>query len=563
MTTERAVFEQALTQLTGPGSPFELSVAEVRGIRMRNFTSRLRTLREMVARAAEHGEREFLVQGERRLSYAQFAQHVWGTAAQMQGHGLQRGDRIAILAYNSIDYVISVFAAASIGSIVVALNGWWVEEELEYALRDSGSGMLIVDDKLFGRVRDLVGKIESLQKVLHIGTSATGELIAVGDTVPLEPITEEDPFVILYTSGTTGRPKGCITTHGGTITQVMGILLHGMVSAVLGEPSPLPSDGGQPTALMTAPLFHVAGIHTGICTAMAAGARVVLSEGRFDPEQVLRLIEKERVSTWSAIPTMLHRVVHSTGLDKYDLSSLVRISFGGAPTAPETMVRARQVLPVVPSLTNGYGMTETHGIIMLAGGRDLEENPTSVGRPAPFFDVKLVDSGGHEVAEGALGEVLLRGPTVTPGYWNQPQATAEAIRDGWLYTGDIAYRDAYGLYYLVDRVKDMIIRGGENVYCVEIENCLVEHPDIDEAAIIGVADKELGERVKAVVRRRPGASLSAEAVRAHVASRLAAFKVPEIVEFCEAPLPRNPAGKLLKNQLRDGSAGAVVAEPLD
>jgi long-chain acyl-CoA synthetase len=381
-------------------------------------------------------------------------------------------------------------------------------------------------------------------------------LLGESDRVPTDALGEDDAFVILYTSGTTGRPKGCITTHRGTITQVMGILLHGMLSAVLGEPSPLPSDGSQPTALMTAPMFHVAGIHTGVCTAMAAGAKVVLSEGRFDAGQVLALVEKERVTTWSAIPTMLHRVVHSTAVADYDLTSLIRVSFGGAPTAPETMARAREVLPVAPSLTNGYGLTETHGIVMLCGGKDLEENPTAVGRPMPFFDVRLVDRDGLDVADGALGEVLLRSPTVTPGYWNRPEATAEAIRDGWLHTGDIAFRDAHGLYHLVDRAKDMIIRGGENVYCVEIENCLAEHPDIDEAAIIGVSDPELGERVKAVVHARPGAELTVEAVRAHVAARLASFKVPEIVEFSEQPLPRNPAGKLLKNQLRGEGGGA-------
>jgi long-chain acyl-CoA synthetase len=569
MTIERTAYEQAVAQLTSPGSPFELRIEEVRGLPMRNFAARPRSLRETVVRAAEHGEREFLVQGARRLSYAQFARLVWGTAAELRRHGLQHGDRLAILAYNSIDYLISVFAAASIGSIVVALNGWWVEQELEHALRDSGSCALIVDHRLLPRVGNLVRTIDGLQKVFvagrdapPAGMGALDEVICVADEVPADPIAEDDAFVILYTSGTTGRPKGCITTHRGTITQVMGILLHGMVSAVLGEPSPLPSDGGQPTALMTAPMFHVAGIHTGICTAMAAGAKVVLSEGRFDPEQVLALIEKERVSTWSAIPTMLHRVVYSPAVRKYDLSSLVRISFGGAPTAPETMARARAVLPVVPSLTNGYGMTETHGIIMLSGGRDLEENPTSVGRPVPFFDVKLVDGAGCEVADGALGEVLLRGPTVTPGYWNRPQATAEAIRDGWLHTGDIGCRDAHGLYYLVDRVKDMIIRGGENVYCMEIENCLMEHPEIDEAAIIGVPDRELGERVKAVVCRRPGSTLSAADVRAHVGARLAAFKVPEIIEFREPPLPRNPAGKLLKNELRAPAASPSGVEPL-
>jgi long-chain acyl-CoA synthetase len=568
MTTELTAYQQAVAQLTGPGSPFELRVEEVKGLPLRNFASRLHSLREMVAQAAEHGDREFLVQGARRLSYAQFARLVWGAAARLRQDGLRHGDRIAILAFNSIDYVISVFAAASIGGIVVALNGWWAEEELDYALHDSGSRMLIVDHRLFPRVRGLVGKIDHLDRIFFVGpgtlpagTVALAELIGSADAVPVDRVAESDAFVILYTSGTTGRPKGCITTHGGTITQVMGILLHGMVSAVLGEPSPLPTDGRQPTALMTAPLFHVAGIHTGICTAMAAGARVVLSEGRFDPEQVLALIERERVNTWSAIPTMLHRVVHSPAVGKYDLSSLTRISFGGAPTAPETMVRARQVLPAVPGLTNGYGMTETHGIIMLSGGRDLEENPTSVGRPMPFFDVKLVDAAGREVPAGALGEVLLRGPTVTPGYWNRPEATAEAIRGGWLHTGDIGFRDAHGLYYLVDRVKDMIIRGGENVYCVEIENCLMDHPEIDEAAIIGVPDQELGERVKAIVCRRPGSRLIEDDVRAHVAARLAAFKVPEIVEFRNPPLPRNPAGKLLKNELR-GSKGSFARELL-
>ncbi len=562
MTIDRATYEQALAQLTGPGSPFELAVSEVRGIPLRNFALRPRSLREMVVRAAEHGDAEFLVQGEQRLTYAQFARRVWGSAERLQRHGLRHGDRIAILAYNSIDYVATAFACASIGAVVVALNGWWVEEELEYALRDCGACMLIVEDRLLTRVRGLIGKLPSLEKVFVVGAGApppgllaASELTGESEQVPDEALAEDDAFVILYTSGTTGRPKGCITTHRGTITQVMGILLHGTVSTLLGEPSPLPTDGSRPTSLMTAPLFHVAGIHTGVCTAMAAGAKVVLSEGRFDPEQVLRLIEKERVSTWSAIPTMLHRVVHSPALRDYDLSSLVRISFGGAPTAPETMALAHRVFQIPPSLTNGYGMTETHGIIMLAGGRDLEENPTTVGRPVAFFDVKLVDAAGREVADGELGEVLLRSATVTPGYWNRPEATAEAIRDGWLHTGDIAFRDTQGLYTLVDRLKDMIIRGGENVYCVEIENCLMEHPAIDEAAIIGVPDEEMGERVKAIVYRCPGAKLGADEVRAHVATRLAAYKVPDIVEFLDEPLPRNAAGKIVKSQMRGGSSG--------
>jgi len=556
-------YERALENLTARGAPFELQIEDVNGIPTRNFASRPRSLRDLVAGAGQRGEREFLVQGDRRLSYGEFASLVWGTATRLEQQGLRRGDRVGILAYNSLDFVISVFAIASLGGITVALNGWWVGEELEYALRDSGCRFLIVDERLFPRVSGLLDDLEQLEKTFFAGsgTSPSGTipleaLIAPADVPPSDEIHEDDAFVILYTSGTTGRPKGCITTHRGTITQVMGILLHGMLSKALGEPSPLPSDDSQPTSLMTAPLFHVAGIHTGICTAMAAGAKVVLSEGRFDPEQVLALIQRERVTTWSAIPTMLHRVVEFPEIGDYDLSSLVRISFGGAATAPETMDRARAVFPVEPALTNGYGLTETHGIVMLSGGRELQDKPTAAGRPMPFFDTRLVNDADEDVAEGELGELLLRSPTVTPGYWNRPEANAETIRDGWLHTGDIAYRDSDGVFHVVDRAKDMIIRGGENVYCVEIENCLAEHPEIDEAAVIGVADAELGERVKAVVRRIPGSELAEADVRAHVRSRLASFKVPEFVEFAQSPLPRNPSGKVLKEQLRGRGAGA-------
>jgi long-chain acyl-CoA synthetase len=570
MSAEAESYQEALSRLTGPGSPFELRTEQVRGRPMRNFAKRPKSLAEFVIQAAHHGERELLVQGDRRISYAEFARLVQGTALRLRDLGLVKGDRLAILSYNSLEYAICVFAAASLGSIAVALNGWWVEEELEHALRDSGSRFLMVDSRLYPRVQNLVGDLEGLEKLIFHGAPAPDGTIALDDLIashrklaPLEEIHEDDPFVILYTSGTTGRPKGCITTHRGTITQVMGILLHGMLAAAMGEAGPIASDGSPPTALITAPLFHVAGIHTGLCTAMAAGAKVVLSEGKFEPDRVLRLIERERVSTWSAIPTMLHRVIHSPNIDRYDLSSLTRISFGGAPTAPETMVRAREVFPVAPIMTNGFGITETHGVVMLKGGRELEQKPTCAGRPAPFFDVKLVDDEGREVGDGELGELCLYGPTVTPGYWNRPDATAESIRDGWLHTGDVAYRDADGDYHVVDRAKDMIIRGGENVYCVEIESCLAEHPQIDEAAIIGVPDPELGERVKAMVRLMPGASLDKEGVRRHVASRLAGFKVPELVEFRDSPLPRNPAGKILKDELRGRGSGAFDPELID
>ena len=562
----QATWEEVVARLTGPGAPFEIVTEEVRGLPMRNFKHREPTLREKIANSALRGDATFLVQGERRISYAEHARLVWGAArALREEHGLRRGDRLAVLAYNSPDWLISLFGAVCAGGIGVGLNGWWTREEIAYGLEDSGSRYLVVDERLWPRVESLLGDLPGLERVFFVGEHAPrgtvpiGELLVPRDERPDDPLDPDDPFVLLYTSGTTGRPKACITTHRGTVTQVLGILFSGVAGALLGGTNPVPSDGAQPASLVTSPLFHVGGLHSGVCTSMTAGAKLVFPVGRFDPDECMRLIERERISIWGAIPTMLHRVVHSPNLGRYDLSSLRAVSFGGAPTPPETIERARNVLPVEPSFSNAYGLTETHGVATLNGGKDLLGRQTSIGRPIPVLDLKLVDEDGREVPPGRLGELVIYGPTVTPGYWNRPEATAETVREGWLHTGDLGTRDAEGFFFVVDRAKDMILRGGENVYCMEIENCLAEHPAIDEAAIVGVPDREYGERVKAIVRLRPGAVLDAAGVQRHVAAHLAAFKVPEQVEFTERALPRNPAGKLLKNLLR--GTGAASFDP--
>jgi len=287
---------------------------------------------------------------------------------------------------------------------------------------------------------------------------------------------------------------------------------------------------------------------------MTTGAKVVFTQGKFDPEAVMQLIQNEHITLWGAIPTMLHRVVHHEKVKQYDLSSLKSISFGGAPTPPETIEKAREVLPIEPSMANAYGLTETHGVATTNAGSDLLRRRTAVGRPLPVLELKIADDRGNEVATKELGELLFYGPTITPGYWNKPEATADTVRDGWLHTGDLGYRDEEGFFFVVDRKKDMLIRGGENVYCTEIEHVLAEHPEVVEAAVIGVPDPELGERVKAIVRRAPGSTLDVKAVQRHVAAHLAGFKVPEFVDFTDKPLPRNPSGKLLKNVLRGKGA---------
>jgi len=477
-------YEQLAAELTAPGGPFEIALESVDGRPTKNWKKRERSLREKIVRAARFGDAECMVHGDRRISYREFARLVWGAARALQrDHGFAKGERVAILAYNSPDWLIAAFGATAVGGIIVGLNGWWASEEIEYALTDSGSRFLVVDERLYQRVAALLARLPQVERVFYIGehppagTVPIGELLQPQDDIPEVPIAEDDPFVILYTSGTTGRPKGCITTHRGTIAQVIGIVFSAVVGAKLREGRSARLSG-PPTSLLTSPLFHVAGVHSVVCTALSTGAKLVFTTGKFDPEQVMQLIERERVSVWGAVPTMLHRVVHSPAVGTYDLSSLRTITFGGAPTAPETIERAREVLPVAPTMSNLYGLTETHGVATTNGGKDLLGRMTSVGRPLPVLDVRVVGEDGATVADGMLGEIAIFGPTVTPGYWNRPEATAEAIRDGWLYTGDLGYRDADGFFFIVDRAKDMILRGGENVYCVEIENCLAEHPAI-------------------------------------------------------------------------------------
>jgi len=553
-------YEQVVAGLTGPGGLFEIVSETMNGRPIRTFKNREKSLREKIANVAVRGDQDFLIQGDRRISYGEFAQRVWGASRALTEHGLSHGDRLAVLSYNCPDWLIALFGATSIGAIGVGLNGWWATEEIEYGLNDSGSRMLVVDERLYPRVEPLLGKIDSLEKVFYIGDDPPPGTLPVADLIepyehpPTVPIDEDDPFVILYTSGTTGRSKGCITTHRGTISQVLGVVFSSVAGAASGGATPLPEGGGPPASLLSSPLFHVGGLHSGVCVGMTVGAKLVFLEGKFDPERCMQLIEREKISLWGAIPTMLHRVVHSPNVEKYDLSSLRSVSFGGAPTPPETIEKAREVLPIEPSFANAYGLTETHGVATLNGGKDLLARKTSVGRPLPFLDMKIQNEAGEEVPQGQLGELLIYGPTITPGYWNRPDATAETVVDGWLLSGDLGYVDAEGFYFVVDRAKDMILRGGENVYCTEIENCLADHPEISEAAVVGVPDPEMGERVKAIVHRVPGSQLSEGAVQAHVAEHMARFKVPEFVEFTDDPLPRNAAGKLLKNALRGKGA---------
>ncbi len=567
---------EAVATLTAPGGPFEVTREEVDGIEMKVYASRLGSLREVLAMAEGHGDATYIVFGERRISFADFKAQADALAAGLAARGVGHGDRVAVLSANSPEWALTFWATVSLGAVLVGLNGWWKTDEVLYGLEDSGSKVLVADAKRLARIADVLaeGALPGLEAVFvtdakpgDVGGGARvhpfEDLDAGPSAAPTTPIDEGDPAVIFYTSGTTGRPKGAISSHRGMIANLQNTVMNTVATAMAddGPPAPPAEERGQTVGLLTSPLFHVAGCHSNLVVSLLGGVRIVMPEGRFDPVEVLRLIEEEDVQIWATVPTMVWRVCEHPQRHDFDTSSVRTMAFGGSPSAEELQRKVRETFPNVRSASNAYGLTESSSVATVLTGQDVLERPGSVGRPMPVVDVRIDDGAGGAAPTGATGEVCLRGPIIMPGYWGKPEATAEAIRDGWLHTGDVGHLDEDGFLFITDRAKDMIIRGGENVYCVEIEERLVQHPDVADAAVIGVAHPSLGEEVKAVVQVAPGATLTEDAVRQWVAEALAGFKVPTYVELREERLPRNASGKLLKNLLR-GSGDVSLAETL-
>ena len=567
--------DPVLADLTGPGGAFEIVTEDVLGVPLQVYKNRLHSLGELIAMADGRAGVDFLVQGDRRLTYDEHNARVRRVAASFGELGVGHGDRVAILSANNVEWVVQWWAAAAIGAVVVPLNAWWKSDELEFGLRDSGAKLLFCDPKRWQAVRDLVEALPELEHVFVTELEEPdgvarpgGELL--GDDPGMLPdagVDEDDLFAIVYTSGTTGRPKGATLTHRQAVANLQNIFCLGIANASRGgEAAPELSSKVQSATLLVVPLFHVTGCLSTMMLSYASGAKLVLMPpGRFDPDAAMATIERERVTSFGGVPTIMWRIVESPSFDEYDLSTVVRVSYGGAPAAPELVQRIHERFPKVrKTLATAYGLTESASVATSNTGDDYRTHPDSVGRPAPTVEIGVVDPDGHPVPTGATGEIWLRGPTIMRrGYWNRPDATAEAITpDGWFRSGDIGRFDEDGFLYLVDRAKDMIIRGGENVYCVEVEQVLFEHPDVVDAAVVGVPHKVLGEEVKAVVQLKPGSSATVEDLRTHCSARLANFKVPEYVELRDEPLPRNPAGKVLKNLLR-GDETPFSADPAD
>ena len=558
-----AGFSRAYAELTAPGAPFAWSTQEVQGIPTRTFDSAPPNMRVIWEAAAAKGDAEYLVYGEERYSYADAAARVRSLAHHLRSeHGVGHGDRVAIAMRNYPEWVLSYWAVTSIGAAAVAVNSWWTGPELEFALRDSSPAVAILDGERLERLGSSAGAPALIVTRRHgdlpAGVSRWDSVVDVAGAPPQLPDADIDPdddVCIFYTSGTTGPPKGARTTHRGSVHNLLNLAFvrycgdaaRARRLATQGL-APPPEDPGPPVALLPVPLFHATGCTCVLHPVTATGGRLILMH-HWDPTEALRLIERERVTSFTGVPTMSRELLRHPDWGRTDTSSMRSMGGGGAALQPDLVTRIDSSLREGQPVT-GYGLTETTGVATAIGSEFYLAKPASVGPVAPCMEAKVVDGDGKELATGQQGELLLRGPNVIKGYLNSPEATADAIVDGWFRTGDIAEIDADGWIHIKDRAKDVVIRGGENVHCTEVEAALHELDEIAEVAVFGVPDDRLGEEVAAAVVLGPGATLTSDDVTAHLSSRLARFKHPRHVWFLDEPLPRNANGKFLKRELR-------------
>ncbi|MHB1989130.1 MAG: class I adenylate-forming enzyme family protein [Acidimicrobiales bacterium] len=573
---------EATEQLTAPGQMFEIAEEVLENVPTKVWKNCPPSLRSILELSRSYGDATFLVYEDERYSFEDhFGEAATFARVLFEHFGISRGDRVAIAMRNFPEWVVAFWAAAAVGAVIVPLNAWWTGPELAYGLADSGSRVVVLDPE---RLERIAPHLEVLREggLAHVvvarldndGDDCERELSASAlgrpldfhrmevllsdfreekSTASLPPveISADDNATIFYTSGTTGKPKGALGTQRNICTNLMSlgfVNARGQLTASDHGGGRQSSAGRQNAYLLSVPLFHATGCHAILVANTAAGGKLVMMR-RWDPERALELIEREQITIFGGVPTMAWQVIESPNFSRRDTSSVRSVAYGGAPAPPELLRKIREHFPA-GSASNGYGLTETSSVTSMNSGEDYVRKPESVGLPVPVCEVRIVGPDGNDVATGETGELWIKGPNVVRGYWNKPAESAASFTSGWLHSGDIAKLDGEGFIYIVDRAKDMVIRGGENVYSAEVEAAIYEHPAISDAAVIGVPHAVLGEEVGAVVVVKPGAALTADELRHHIAQRIAGFKVPAHVWFHDGELPRNPAGKVLKRELR-------------
>jgi long-chain acyl-CoA synthetase len=549
-------------RLTAPGGKFEMETVTIGGVATRVWKNAPPSLRYLIEAARGHGERVFTIYEDERVTYEATWRAVTTLAAHLRTLGIGPGDRVALAMRNLPEWPVAFFAATAIGAVMVPLNAWWTGAEMAYGLADSGARVLITDDERHHRLEDIYATIPSLEQVLVSRAVAplTGIAAPLEDvigasshwaTLPDQPLPDaviapDDDATIFYTSGTTGAPKGALGTHRNMMSNILTGGYSGARSALRrGEMPPEPTPR---VTLTVIPLFHVTACSAGMMGVIATGSTMIFMR-KWDTVRAMEIIEREKVNVTGGVPTIAWQLIEHPDRGNYDLSSLESIAYGGAPSAPELVRRIHSELGALPG--NGWGMTETMATVTHHGAEDYLNRPSSAGPPAPVVDLKIVaEDGVTELPVGEVGELWARGPMIVKGYWNKPEATATTFIDGWVRTGDLARLDEEGFCYIVDRAKDMIIRGGENIYSSEVENVLYAHPAVTDCALIGLPHRTLGEEPVAVVHLAPGAQASEAELQAWVRERLAAFKTPVAIRFVPETLPRNANGKILKKDLQ-------------
>jgi long-chain acyl-CoA synthetase len=563
VSTRKPTFEQLAAQLTAPGQPFETERRCIHGVEVSAWKHAPRSLRQVLEGSLGFADRVFIVYEGDRLTFGEHYRRVAVLANLLvQDFGIRKGERVALAMRNYPEWSIAFWAITSIGAVVVPLNAWWTGDELAYGLSDSGARLLVADPERAERVQGkfdltrLAGVIIARGK--HVAAPALdlnrAFAEAAGDVAlpPAPPMEPEDNATILYTSGTTGFPKGALGTHRNICSMaVTGGFLG--VRALLREGGSLSDLAAlqktQQVLLLAVPLFHVVGSHGVLLNAVVTGSKIIMMY-KWDAKQALDYIESAGVTVLTATPTMIWQLVDDPEVASRNLSSVRSVGYGGAPAPPELRRRVAELMPGAMAGT-GYGITEASSVVSGLHGSDYGARPTSAGVAIPISEIIAVDEEGREVPRGQLGEFWIRGSNIVKEYWNKPEATQQGFDRGWFRSGDIGRIDEEGFVFIVDRKKDMIIRGGENVYCAEVEAALMDHPAVKGAAVIGVPHRVLGEEVGAVVQIDPHHTLSAEELRKHVATKLAAFKVPSRLWLRTEPLPLGATGKIMKRELRE------------
>ena len=547
-----------LQPLIGPGGPFEVEAVVVEGVPLRDFVRAPRTIVDIFDLGAAHEDLVHIVYGDERLTFGDVRRRSSSLARELHSSfGVRPGDRVAIAMRNMPEFVISFWGAALVGAIVVPLNSWWKGGELAYALEDAGATVVFVDDERLDLLR-----AEALPPDLHVvAARTTGHDLPFDDLTEGPPIEDSDrarlgpdaPVTLLYTSGTTGRPKGALGTNRAAIANLLNMAFANAREAIIAGRPPRPA--AQVATLSAQPLFHIGGVAS-IIGAPIGGTKLVMMR-KFDVDEAVRLARQEGVTSLGGVPTIARQLIEYPGIG--ELGFDVRgVPLGGAAVPPDLPVRARAVFGPTVQILNGYGSTETTSAVVLNVGVEYEARPNSVGRPNLTADARVAGADGEWLGTGEVGELCFRSPQVVKGYWNDEASTAESFRDGWFHTGDIGYIDEDGFVYVVDRLKDVVIRGGENVYCVEVEAVLHDHPDVTEVAVVGISEPVMGERVCAVVVPRDGSPPTLAELRAFAAGRLATFKCPEALSVTDE-LPKTATGKVDKKAVRaELSDGAGV-----